>query len=391
MAYITVDYSFSNSTTADATQVNANFSSIIAGTSDGTKDFSINALTCAGAATLNGNVNLGNASSDDLTITASLASTLAIKTTYSYDIGSSSIGLRSLYLGSADSAARGTRLIGATVASGYTFTLPTSGGTIGQHLTTDGSGTTSWRYADKATAKTTTYTATGDETVIACDATSAAFTVTLPAAASYTGKRYVIKKTDSSTNAVTIDGNSSETIDGATTTTINTQYEAIEIVCDGSNWHTIQRRIPSAWNSSLTITPSAGFGTTSLSTIYTSRRGDSLRVRGAFKFGTIAGSTAYLELPTGIAIDYGKLSTLPKGLVGRAQHIDASTDGAISISEAATSEILNLFTDGSTTNQIYMSSRAGNEALTKRNVNAFAGNNDSIAFEFEIPVTGWNG
>lgn len=108
------------------TQVNQNFSDIIAGTSDSTKDFSIAALTCAGNVTLNGTTNtIGNASSDDIVITASLASTVNIKTTFTYDIGSSTIGLRSLYLGDAGSAARSTRILGGTVASSWTLTLPT--------------------------------------------------------------------------------------------------------------------------------------------------------------------------------------------------------------------------------------------------------------------------
>jgi hypothetical protein len=140
-----VTYTFANSTTADASQVNTNFTDLINGLTDGTKDLSISALTVGGTATLNGSVNLGNASGDDLTITASLASTLSVKTTYSYDLGSSTIGLRSIYLGDAGSAARATRLIGATVASGYTFTLPTSGGTSRYRMETDGSGTTSWQ------------------------------------------------------------------------------------------------------------------------------------------------------------------------------------------------------------------------------------------------------
>lgn len=155
MAYITITYSFSNGTAADATQVNQNFSDIISGTSDGTKDFSISALTVAGVATLNGNTTIGNASSDDLTITASLASSISIKTQNSYDVGSSTLALRSIYLASSDSAARATRLIGATVASNYTFTLPVSGGTANYLLGTDGSGTTSWmkQMLDPGTAR----------------------------------------------------------------------------------------------------------------------------------------------------------------------------------------------------------------------------------------------
>ena len=86
-------------------------------------------------------------------------------------------------------------------------------------------------------AKTGAYTATATDEVITCDATSAAFTITLPAVAGITGKPYTIKKTDSSGNIVTIDGNASETIDGATTYLLSSQYDTLPIVSDGSNWH----------------------------------------------------------------------------------------------------------------------------------------------------------
>lgn len=73
--------------------------------------------------------------------------------------------------------------------------------------------------------------------VVVCDASGGAFTVTLPAASGITRRIYHIKKTDSSANAVTVDGNAAETIDGGATATISTQFESIMIICDGSNWH----------------------------------------------------------------------------------------------------------------------------------------------------------
>ncbi len=87
-------------------------------------------------------------------------------------------------------------------------------------------------------SKTSTYSAdAATDDVIPCDATSAGFTVNLPAAAGVAGKVFAIKKTDASANVITVDGNSSETIDGATTKTLTIQYESIQIVSDGSNWH----------------------------------------------------------------------------------------------------------------------------------------------------------
>ena len=135
-------YTLTNSTTADASQVMQNYNDILNGVTDGTKDLSISALTCAGTVTFNGNVTLGNASSDDLTVTGSLASSIPIKTTFSYDIGSATIGLRSAYLGSNDSAARSVRVIAGVIASSYTLTLPISAGTAGQSVVALGSGST---------------------------------------------------------------------------------------------------------------------------------------------------------------------------------------------------------------------------------------------------------
>jgi hypothetical protein len=45
-----------------------------------------------------------------------------------------------------------------------------------------------------------------------------------------------LKKTDSSINAVTIDGNGSETIDGGLTAVINNQYECVSVMNNGTNW-----------------------------------------------------------------------------------------------------------------------------------------------------------
>lgn len=77
-----------------------------------------------------------------------------------------------------------------------------------------------------------------DETdyLILADATSGTVTVTLPAASGATGRLYRVKKTTAA-NTVVIDGNASETIDGATTQTLTGQYDTLTIQCDGSNWH----------------------------------------------------------------------------------------------------------------------------------------------------------
>ena len=171
MAAPSVTYTFSNSTTADATQVNQNFSDVINGLSDGTKDLSINALTCAGTATLNGNVNIGNSSGDDLSITASLAQTLSIKTNNTYDIGSATLGLAGVYLGAAGGF---TTRLKAAASSSWTMTFPATAGSNYQYLETDGSGNGNWRSLRKASSACDNYS-------LAASVATNALTITLNA------------------------------------------------------------------------------------------------------------------------------------------------------------------------------------------------------------------
>lgn len=88
-------------------------------------------------------------------------------------------------------------------------------------------------------SKITTYTALSTDFTILGDATSAAFSVTLPTAASSSGKLYNIKKIDSGGNAVTIQANGAELIDGANTKVISTQWVNVRIQSNGTSWFTL--------------------------------------------------------------------------------------------------------------------------------------------------------
>jgi len=63
---------------------------------------------------------------------------------------------------------------------------------------------------------------------------STAVTINLPTAVGITGMKYQIKRLG--TANVTIDGNSSETIDGLTTLILYNQNTSVTIVSDNSNW-----------------------------------------------------------------------------------------------------------------------------------------------------------
>lgn len=89
-------------------------------------------------------------------------------------------------------------------------------------------------------------TITGTDSVVAgdrhkillCDATSAAFTLTMLLAASAAdGFTLTIVKTDATANAVTLDGSGSELIGGAATFALSGQGDAATLVCDGTGWN----------------------------------------------------------------------------------------------------------------------------------------------------------
>lgn len=82
-------------------------------------------------------------------------------------------------------------------------------------------------------SKATNYTATLADDVIVC---TASLTITLPAVASSTGKVLTIKSNTGGITSIVIDGNASETVDGATTKTLATDLSTVTIVCNGSAW-----------------------------------------------------------------------------------------------------------------------------------------------------------
>lgn len=82
---------------------------------------------------------------------------------------------------------------------------------------------------------TASTTARPIDRVLKVDATDGAVTVSLPSAAP-NPVSYTIIKADDSANAVTIDPAGSETINGAATRDLSTQWEAITVWSDGSNW-----------------------------------------------------------------------------------------------------------------------------------------------------------
>jgi hypothetical protein len=107
------------------------------------------------------------------------------------------------------------------------------GGTAGQLNATGVLGATNG-LSSAVTSKSSAYNiSTSDSTILVSGTT----TVTLPTAVGVTGRQYVIKNIG--TNTVTIATTSSQNIDGATTYSMATQYQAITVQSDGTQWWVI--------------------------------------------------------------------------------------------------------------------------------------------------------
>lgn len=84
--------------------------------------------------------------------------------------------------------------------------------------------------------KTSAYTINISDYTILADVSSGAFSITLPTAIGNTGRMFVIKKMDSSANALTLATTGSETIDDDLSISLKAQYSRAMVQSDGSNW-----------------------------------------------------------------------------------------------------------------------------------------------------------
>ena len=146
-------------------------------------------------------------------------------------------------------AGAGVVTLAAPASGSYTLTLPSAVAAVnGYVLSSDTSGTLSWAAGGGgggASATITISNKTAAYTVIAGDlgtvinCTSGTFTVSLTAAATLgAGFNVTIWNTSTAaTEAITIDPAGAETIDGRTTLILR-RGEGMQIVCDGTNWQT---------------------------------------------------------------------------------------------------------------------------------------------------------
>jgi len=155
-------------------------------------------------------------------------------------------------IGSRGSSTAGTSVFGGdlfvsgVLHMGNAYQFPISDGTNNQVIKTDGNGNLSFtnqsggggggNNLSLTALKTANYTASNWEMVLVnLVGAGGDVTVTLPAASS--NEQVAIKIAGLAMGKeVIVDGNSSETIDGLVTRSMNTDYESMHLISDGSNW-----------------------------------------------------------------------------------------------------------------------------------------------------------
>lgn len=127
-------------------------------------------------------------------------------------------------------------IAGAPVAStNVTFTNPA----LALHVDSGATRLDGSNYRGVTTDSSAAYTVLADDYIVHSTRSSVgAQTVNLPAVASNTGRILVIKDAagNAGANNITIDGNGAETIDGAATRVINTNYGSVRLYSNGVAW-----------------------------------------------------------------------------------------------------------------------------------------------------------
>lgn len=230
------------------------------------------------------------------------------------------------------------------------------------------------------TSVTSAYSATTADDLIL--ASGGAFTITLYTAVGNSGKVIRIKKTDFSLSSIiTIDGNGVETIDGAASTTLNTQYEQVTLVCDGVGWHIMDRVIPSV---AVAYTPTiTGFGTPTTVEFHSRRVGQNLEVRGAFTSGVTTATQAQITL--GFGGTNANVTTAGASALSSFGNVVGT--GAVGVAGAFYYPVI---TGRSLGYVGFGLAATGSVGFNLLNANLLASNGNLFSFNCSVPIAGWN-
>jgi len=130
-----------------------------------------------------------------------------------------------------------------------------------------------------------------------------------------------------------------------------------------------------------------GLGTVGATKVWTNRIADKLHVEGFVTVGTPTAVTLTMNLPTKYPIDYTKQSTTANvGVVG-----DIVLQGSATTAfTAATTGVAKMFTDGSTTNAVFVGFQYSGQAMVKNTGSGYASASNVLSFKIDIPISGWS-
>jgi len=228
-----------------------------------------------------------------------------------------------------------------------------------------------------------TVTDTDNITTVLVTTGTAAITITLPTASDNNYRIITVKKVDSGTGTVIIDGEASETIDSTATKTLYSQWDAITVQCNSVNWFVSSIKLNSITNWTSYTPTFVAVGVTSNVEVFWRRVGDSIDVRGRAVAGTLSSSSLTITIPSGLTIDTTKLPAYKSILLGdfvrastTSNAIAGTTAGPFCISYNAT-------------DKVYVSNNTNQNDIvfTDAGATLILGSTNGFTFRFNVPVT----
>lgn len=277
--------------------------------------------------------------------------------------------------------------IGSLVNDGFGLTYKSLTDNNQGNALTDSTNWVKFSGPANVATKTANYTLTTSDGIIFCNDSGGSFSVTLPTAVGATGMVYTIKKANAgfSTN-VSLLTSLGEGLNGQASGfyKLKTLGETYRIVSDGVGWQIIQHDTMTS-TAALTLTMGSSFGTVTGQSSFWTRVNDRIRVWGTATAGTMnATSGPYLQLPSGLVIDFTKVAAITQ--IGTIQMMEPTS--APTQYPDVNNGPFALWVDGVTTNQVFDSNHLNNNTFDKY-VNS-SGNNSVFVYSFEVPMTDWN-
>lgn len=258
-------------------------------------------------------------------------------------------------------------------------------GSNGLFLSVDTSTASGLAWASPASSALAVTTVTGAATfvtsldVMYVNGNGTTFNVTLANPASFPIKQIRIERTD---NGVSLPIPIVGLIAGSTNWQLNTPNESYTIMPDSTGaYQLLNHQTATQW---ATFTPvlSPAFGTPSLPSFFWRRNGENMEVEGSGQLGALGGSAAWFTVPFNLTYNANSIPALSRNFLGRAYRMRSNS--------AFVDQWL--WSDGATTNILYIATTSGNAVTTPNKDNASTNFNSGDAIvisKLSFPVTGW--